>query len=154
MCVLQRECHLSAVCWQWHIPGARQVRDHVPGFFFKNDPKCETKYDITDEGTVDEYLGVKLETQPDGQIKLSQPHLIQQIIDDMGFRENSTTKDTPALSTQVLQRDNNGKPFDEAWEYQSIIGKLNFLEKSTCLDLAYSVHQCARFSINPKKSHT
>jgi hypothetical protein len=33
------------------------------------------------------------------------------------------------------------------------VGKLNFLEKSTRPDIAYAVHQCARFSANPRKSH-
>ena len=34
-----------------------------------------------------------------------------------------------------------------------MIGKLNFLEKSTRLDLGYAAHQCARFSCDPKESH-
>ena len=59
----------------------------------------------------------------------------------------------PALSSKILNRDTNGHPFREDWHYRSIIGKLNFLEKSTRPDLAYSVHQCARFSIDPKASH-
>ena len=37
--------------------------------------------------------------------------------------------------------------------YRSVIGKLNFLEKSTRPDISVSVHQCARFSENPRKSH-
>ena len=34
-----------------------------------------------------------------------------------------------------------------------MIGKLNFLEKSTRPDISISVHQCARFSEPPKRSH-
>lgn len=34
-----------------------------------------------------------------------------------------------------------------------MIGKLNFLEKSTRLDLSYAAHQHARFSAEPKASH-
>ena len=30
---------------------------------------------------------------------------------------------------------------------------MNFLEKSTRPDIAYAVHQCARFSIEPEQSH-
>jgi hypothetical protein len=33
------------------------------------------------------------------------------------------------------------------------MGKLNFLEKSTRPDIAYAVHQCARFCLEPKESH-
>jgi len=39
------------------------------------------------------------------------------------------------------------------WEYRRIIGQLNFLEKSTRPNIAYAVHQCTRFSSNPKASH-
>jgi len=35
----------------------------------------------------------------------------------------------------------------------NVIGKLNFLEKSTRLDLSYAVQQCARFAVDPKASH-
>ena len=41
----------------------------------------------------------------------------------------------------------------EIFDYRSVIGKLNFLEKSTRPDIAYATHQCARFSADPKKSH-
>ena len=113
-----------------------------------------TRFNMTDEGTIDEYLGVKVTHLPDGTISLTQPHLIDSIIKDMGFKENTKGKPTPAPSTVILQRDEEGEPHDEVWEMRSIIGKLNFLEKSTRPDLAYSVHQCARFCSNPKASHS
>jgi hypothetical protein len=34
-----------------------------------------------------------------------------------------------------------------------VIGKLNFLEKSTRPDIAYAIHQCARFCEDPKQVH-
>ena len=39
------------------------------------------------------------------------------------------------------------------FNYCSVIGKLNFLEKSTRPDIAYTVHRCACFSDAPKQSH-
>ena len=39
------------------------------------------------------------------------------------------------------------------FHFRSVIGKLNFLEKSTRPDISVSVHQCARFSERPKRSH-
>ena len=54
----------------------------------------------------------------------------------------------------ILQRDLDGAAFDEYWDYRSVIGKLNFLEKSTRPDTAYAVHQqCAQFAANHRKSH-
>ena len=52
-----------------------------------------------------------------------------------------------------MHHDPNGELFDEKWNYQSLIGKLNFLEKSSRLDISMAVHQCTRFSNNPKKSY-
>ena len=39
------------------------------------------------------------------------------------------------------------------FHYRSVIGKLNLLEKSTRPDVSVSIHQCARFSERPKRSH-
>ena len=117
-------------------------------------PTADTRaFDMTDEGELSDYLGVKITRQDDGTIHLTQPHLIDQIISDLGLKPNTKTKAMPALTSKVLNKDINGHPFREDWHYRSIIGKLNFLEKSTRPDLAYAVHQCARFSANPKASH-
>jgi hypothetical protein len=110
-------------------------------------------FKMTDEGNLCDYLGVKVDYLDNGTIKLSQPHLIQHILDDLGFNDRTGTKPTPAASTVKLNRDLHGQPFNEEWHYRSIVGKLNFLEKSTRLDIAYAVHQCARFSTDPKASH-
>jgi hypothetical protein len=107
---------------------------------------------------LDDYLGVKIEKGIEGgTFKLSQPHLIESILEDLKLINHGTkpskAADTPATFENRLQKDVAGASFDYPWEYQSIIGKLNFLEKSTRGDLAYSVHQCARFMSAPRKSH-
>jgi hypothetical protein len=71
----------------------------------------------------------------------------------MGMKANTKTKDKAAPSSTILRRDLDGEPFDEDWDHRSIVGKLNFLEKSARPEIACAVHQCARFSSNPKKSH-
>jgi hypothetical protein len=60
-------------------------------------PTKETRaFNMTDEGNLNDYLGVKVEHLDNGSIKLSQPHLIQQVIDDIGFNERTGGKPTPA----------------------------------------------------------
>ena len=39
------------------------------------------------------------------------------------------------------------------FHYRSVIGKLNYLEKSTRPDISVSMHQCARFTEHPKRCH-
>ena len=108
---------------------------------------------MTSEGDLADYLGVRIDRLPNGLIKLSQPHLIQQIVDDLGMKANTKPQRTPAAPTARLHRDINGAPYCEDWHYRSVVGKMNFLEKSTRLDIAYAVHQCARFAADPKESH-
>ena len=109
--------------------------------------------DVEDLGTIQDYLGVRVDHLPDGRMKLSQPKLIDSILQDLHFQTNTKPKTTPAHTTKLLDHDLDGKPFGGEFHYRRVIGKLNFLEKSTRPDLAYAVHQCARFSINPRESH-
>ena len=53
----------------------------------------------------------------------------------------------------ILHRDSEGVPFIEHWDYRPVIGKLKLLERSTRPDIAYAVHQCARFAPYPHASH-
>eukprot|EP00978_Attheya_sp_CCMP212_P031932 scaffold122559_cov58-Attheya_sp.AAC.2 len=110
-------------------------------------------FNITYEGDISDYLGVKVEKLDNGTMTLTQPHLIDQIISDLGLKDNTKTKELPALSSRVLNKDVDGLPFKETWNYRSLVGKINFLEKSTLPELAYASHQCARFSSDPKDSH-
>ncbi len=112
------------------------------------------KLDITDEGDLEDFLGVQIERMEDGTIHLTQPHLIDQILKDLRLdNENVTTKDIPASSSRLLSRHSNSEAFDNSFHYKSVIGKLNYLEKSTRSDIAYITHQCARFTSAPKKEH-
>ena len=109
--------------------------------------------DIEDKGAINDYLGVNFEYSPDGRIKLTQPHLIDQILSEVHISKRARTRQTPTLSTKTLQRDEHAPSFDQRFHCRRIVGKLNFLEKSTRPDVACAVHQCARFSEDPKQSH-
>ena len=113
----------------------------------------DQKLDLEDQGDIKDYLGINVTELDNGKIKLSQPHIIDQIIRDTKISLNGKPKPTPAPSTKIRTPDLNGKEFDNRFNYRSVIGKLNVLEKSTRPDIAYAVHQCARFSSNPRESH-
>eukprot|EP00978_Attheya_sp_CCMP212_P037949 scaffold183254_cov63-Attheya_sp.AAC.3 len=105
----------------------------------------ELGLDIDDQGDIEDYLGVNVERVGDTFV-LTQPQLIDQIIEDLAL-EGSRPKPIPALSTRPLIRDENEpRPKDIKYNYRSIVGKLNFLEKSTRPDISYATHMVARFS--------
>ena len=102
------------------------------------------RYTITDEGQMDEYLGIKLE-HSDNKIRMTQPLLINRIIEAIPGMTKANPSKIPALPSVILTKDETGPSRKEKWHYRSLIGMLNFLVNSTHPKLAYAVHQCARF---------
>ena len=112
----------------------------------------KAKLNITDE--VEDFLGVNIERRSDGSVKLSQPHLIKQILNDLKMdKQPIKIKDTPAASCKILHKHDDSADFDNLFHYRLVIGKLNYLEKCTRPDILYATHQCARFTENLKVQH-
>lgn len=114
----------------------------------------KAKLDITIEGDLQDFLGVNIDRKKDGTVHLTQPHLVDTILKDLRVDDdNVTLKNIPACSSKILSRHPDSPPFDGHFNFRSVIGKLNYLEKATRPDIAYIVHQCARFTVNPKEEH-
>ena len=56
------------------------------------------------------------------------------------------------LST-ILKKSKDSPDFERSFDYQSVIGKMNYIEKGSRSELAYAIHQCARYSTSPFKEH-
>ena len=69
------------------------------------------------------------------------------------MQDNTKPRAVPACSSKLLHNDTDAESIEANFHYHSVIGKLNFLEKSTHPDISVSIHQCAQFQDNPKKSH-
>jgi Reverse transcriptase (RNA-dependent DNA polymerase) len=118
----------------------------------------QSMFDVQDEGELSDYLGVKVNQHADGSIEFTQPQLIDSILEDLNLLDHggmgrSKPADTPCKHDSKMNGDEGGKIFDYHWMYRSVIGKMNYLEKSTRGDLAFSVHQCARYMAKPMRSH-
>jgi hypothetical protein len=118
------------------------------------DLRDKAKLAITVEGDLADFLGVSIDQRDDGTIHLSQPNLIQQILKDLRLDgDNVKPRSTPAASSKLLTRHSQSAPFDNSFNYRSVIGKLNYLEKATRSDITFAVHQCARFVSDLKVEH-
>jgi len=119
----------------------------------------KTKFNVDSEGdgNLGDYLGIQLKKTGTGKtqtLELTQPQLIQSILEELGLtKKGATSRTTPALCSKTLGSDLHEPKFDNSFNYRRVIGKLLYLEKSTRPELAYAVHQCARFSLNPRRSH-
>ena len=119
----------------------------------RNVKKAKKKLTLDDQGDVNDYLGINFERLKDGKLKLSQPQIIDDILVELGIDDNWMAKPVAASPAKILSRDINAESVKPPFDYRKVIGKLNFLEKSTRPDIAYAVHQCARFCLDPKQSH-
>jgi hypothetical protein len=107
---------------------------------------------LQDKGDVNVFLGVQIRKDAVTKtITLTQPSLIQQILQDVGIHGQSNGKETPVDS--ILYDDLDGLDRSDSWNYWSVIGKLNYLANNTRPDISMAIHQCARYSSNPKAIH-
>lgn len=106
---------------------------------------------LTSQGSVGAYLGIDIKKTTQGFIELTQTGLIQKIISACGLQEQSAEHSVPA--TTILHADLEGPPREHSWHYRSLSGMLNYLASSTRPDIAFAVHQCAKFITNPRRVH-
>ena len=87
----------------------------------------------------------------DNNITMTQPGLIQKVIEAAGMSECNPNR---TLAAQVcLGSDVVGPPMKEKWSYPSLVGMLLYPSTNTRPDIAYVVSQVVCFGSNPKQSH-
>jgi hypothetical protein len=113
----------------------------------------DLSYDLSIEDKGDNIFGfLGIEIQRRGQdFELTQKGLIDKVIKYCNM-ENASPKPTPAATTP-LGTDKFGEPFNEEWSYPAAVGMLLYLSSNTRPDIQFAVHQVARFSHCPRKSH-
>jgi hypothetical protein len=108
---------------------------------------------LKDEGSINKYLGVSISQLDDKSFNLTQPFLIERITAFLGIDKGRTNEQETPVGKPLLNKDLNGVPRKYTWEYRGAIGMLTYLTGSVRPDIAMAVHQCARFSVNPMRSH-
>lgn len=96
------------------------------------------------------FLGIDI-NRAKGNVELTQTGLTDKVIKYLGLH-NATAKDTPTAA-DPLGTDEDGDTFDKEWSYPAAVGMLLYLSSNTRPDIQFAVHQCARFSHDPKRSH-
>lgn len=112
--------------------------------------ELRSEFTITDEGTLSTYLGIVVERQGD-QFKLSQPELTRKVIQAVGLTD---AKPNARPASETLGSHLDCDKHNETWEYASIIGMLMYLSTNSRPDIAFAVHQCARFTHDPRAPHS
>ena len=66
---------------------------------------------------------------------------------------DTNKKITPA-ATMPLGTDSDGPPFDEYWEYASVMGMLMYLSSNYRYDIQFVVNHCSSFTQNSRRIHS
>jgi hypothetical protein len=106
---------------------------------------------LRNEGEVSAFLGIQIEKKKDNEFLLTQTGLIDKVLAVTKMGECNGC-DTPS-TIDPLHADKDGEPFDEEWAYDGVIGMLMYLAGNTRPDIAYAVHQAARFTHGARNSH-
>ena len=66
---------------------------------------AEPRFNIRDQGTVNDFLGIQVKHKKNGEIMVTQPQLIASILNDLHLnKDNIITCKTPCLSTVLLHK--------------------------------------------------
>ena len=96
-----------------------------------------------------DYLGIRIEKQPNHFIKLSQPGYIDKILARFGFDDDDTKVSTPMSTIDPVMEDG----FDrvDITLYLQRVGALNFLAQMSRPDILYAISKVAQQCSNPTK---
>jgi hypothetical protein len=85
-------------------------------------------FKLTKEGTFSEFLGIQYSSDDQGNVHLSQEGLIKKILSTTGL-EGANPNKLPSRR-EPLGIDPDGEPFDEPWNYPSVVGMRLYLSTS------------------------
>ena len=129
------------------------INDEIIAQFKKDLAKGDENFVFTDGGDLDMYLGVQVTKRKDGKLELTQPFLIDKIINTIIGKDTQLHISNIPASKELLYKDPDGEDRKHDFNYRQAIGMLTYLQGTSRPDIAMPVHQCARFSSNPKRSH-
>jgi hypothetical protein len=112
--------------------------------------ELQNEFTVKDEGTLASYLGIKVEKK-ENKYKLSQPVLTRKILQTTGLAD-AKPNERPASDTLGSHKD--CEKHNETWDYALVIGMLMYLSTNSRPDIAFAVHQCARFTHDPRSPHS
>jgi hypothetical protein len=110
------------------------------------------KLALNEPDPIDNFLGIHFSHQDNGELHMSQTGLIDAVAESAHIPKGRRKK-TPTPATEILHADTEGLARQESWNYPSVIGKLNYLAQKSRPHISFAVHQCARFSKEPKALH-
>jgi hypothetical protein len=85
------------------------------------------KFQLTNQGSIDKYLGLKITDINSNTFEMSQPFLVRRILDFLSLDENKTKGPNIPVGKPLLNRNLDGVPHTQPWLYCGAVGMLGML---------------------------
>ena len=121
--------------------------------FIKSFSEGSNSFEGIDEGRIYKCLGVDITEHTDRTCELKQSFLTKRFIEEINLSAFETHKRHALVSSLSLHKYLDGDKRVKPWNYRSVIGMMTCLQSIARSDESMAVHQCDRFSSNPKLSH-
>eukprot|EP00804_Cyclotella_cryptica_P018716 CCRYP_007209-RB/>CCRYP_007209-RB protein AED:0.25 eAED:0.23 QI:0/-1/0/1/-1/1/1/0/629 len=109
---------------------------------------------IRKEGSAEGFLGVDVTRDTSSRrITLTQTGLTQRIVEALGLCSHSFTALSTPPESAPLPKDSEGDLASGAFNYAAVVGMLLYLSGHSRPDIAFAVHQCARYTFRPTRKH-
>lgn len=109
----------------------------------------KTEFPITDLGTINSFLGISAKYNVKG-LFLSQSQYAKEIL-ERAHMQDCKPCNTP-VDMKAKLSDKEGKPVENATEYRSLAGALQYLT-FTCPEISYAVQKVCLFMHDPREPH-
>ena len=131
----------------WTGPSGKGIEDVIR--------ELKKTLDLNYEDEVAGFLGILMQRSDndDGTMTLLQTGLTDRILAMLQLTDGVSNGCHTPSETQELGSCPHSPPYDGPWSYRSVIGMMLYLSANTRPDIAYAVHQCARYSANPTEAH-
>ncbi len=111
--------------------------------------RCPKGYVLTDEGGINKFLGIEIKEITKNRFELSQPFLIEQIVNPLGlghieFGVHTNTRIAP-VGKPLLDKDLKGNLYKKDWNHGTAISMLTYLQGNTRPEISTATHQLAQF---------
>ena len=113
----------------------------------------QSDYDLTDDGELQDYLGTRFDRSSDGFVTLTQPRMINRVLEIVGLNKDENVKVHDTSATIILTDTDAANPRLQKWNYRSANGCLSYIQAMVRPDITFATQQCARFCNNPGRDH-
>jgi len=110
-------------------------------------------FELVDQGSIDKYLSLMIKDIDSNTFEMSHIFLICCIHNFLLLNKNKTIGRDTLVGKSLLNCDLDGIPWKHACLYCGGVGMLSYLANSVQPEVQMAMHQTARFSIKPMRSH-